>query len=239
MEAQNQENPNPVVPNVPVVPVSTPVSQPSTVLIVLLFLLILGLGIFLGKTFFSSPKENSGISATPTVVVAPTRAEATSGASLANWKTYRNEKYGFEFKYPLQYLKLITEKDWGVEIDCGCEAFDWIEIEVVKSEDDVSTWWEKNGKKVFNGQIGLNNKFHPSLAKSEVGIQRGSSIFEITAETEVSGNNSSYVQNGRKFLIAIVKSKSNPNELILILRYWMDEERNNYSSQILSTFKFL
>jgi len=71
-------------------------------------LLMLIFGIFLGKTYFAA-KQSLSVVPTP-VTVAPTTTEATSGAEMANWKTYKNEKFGFEMKYP---NNLILENKGG------------------------------------------------------------------------------------------------------------------------------
>ena len=77
-------------------------------LIVLAILLILS-GIF-GVWYFSNPLPQEE----PETVV--TDSTSSLQAKFADWKTYRNEEYGFEFKYPkeLSGFKVYIDKQDGV-----------------------------------------------------------------------------------------------------------------------------
>jgi hypothetical protein len=62
----------------------------------------------------------------------------------SNWKTYRNEKYGFEVRYPKDYDKVeeckLKETDNGIEIGEGRLS---IEVEVLKYEHPLENYVQK------------------------------------------------------------------------------------------------
>lgn len=84
-------------------PNSTPPISPATksnrefiLLLILGFILIAINLCFLYKTYFQKSE--------------PTEQQNLVGDEMANWKTYRNEEYGFEFKYPSTYSAKMFEE---------------------------------------------------------------------------------------------------------------------------------
>ncbi|MBI2612020.1 hypothetical protein HYW54_04735 [Candidatus Gottesmanbacteria bacterium] len=69
-------------------------------LIIFISILIV-IGIVIGKTFFSS-QSNPTPTPTQIPILTPTPDLYTESdrSATANWKTYTNETYGFQFKYP-------------------------------------------------------------------------------------------------------------------------------------------
>jgi len=61
---------------------------------------VIGLGIFLSYKSYLPGKSGSGKS--PQTQITPT--PVLDVGEIANWKIYRNEKYGFEFEYPSDWL---------------------------------------------------------------------------------------------------------------------------------------
>jgi hypothetical protein len=110
---QNQPiTPNVTVPNsVPVqddnsgfkTPTSPCCASSSILLIVFLLLGALASGIYLGRTYFSSPNLFSKPIPSPTIAVASPSAMPTTDP-IANWKTYENNIFSFEFKYPVDFV---------------------------------------------------------------------------------------------------------------------------------------
>jgi hypothetical protein len=76
-------------------------SHSNTFLIILLIILglsLLLLGFVLGNEYFSM-NQNKVVTPSSKSVKLPVN-EASSGAEMVDWKTYTNEKYGFNVKYP-------------------------------------------------------------------------------------------------------------------------------------------
>ena len=80
-------------------------------------LLLLGLTVFFGGIlfygFYSQPKGALNTTPPPTPPSSPQSTAtsiATSSIDTSNWKTYRNEKYHYEFKYP-ENVGVVSEYD--------------------------------------------------------------------------------------------------------------------------------
>jgi hypothetical protein len=67
------------------------------ILVILILAVIVGGGILSYSRYFK--REISSLSKFPEVK----KPEKVVGEETANWKTYRNDEYGFEFKYPAEF----------------------------------------------------------------------------------------------------------------------------------------
>lgn len=79
---------------------------PTGFVVVLLLVVVLGFGVYLGRNYLPSSNIFSKPTPTPTVAVASPSAMPTVDPT-ANWKIYRNTAFQYELKYP---------NDWAIAI---------------------------------------------------------------------------------------------------------------------------
>lgn len=70
--------------------------------LILVVSFIVGIGAVLGVLGYVLTKQKCAVQSPPV---------AQKADEIADWKTYRNEEYGFEFKYPNSWIELTTEDD--------------------------------------------------------------------------------------------------------------------------------
>jgi hypothetical protein len=134
----------------------------------------------------------------------------------------------------------MEEHSWGVIVGCGCEGFQWFDVEVVPSVLEPSAWWRAHGKSMFNGNIGINGKFHPEAYESTGSskLLQGQYVYEVNAKTNrksistLKPSLKPWETSDGQFLVLIIPSNGN---LIIITLY---EDEPKLFAKILSTFNY-
>ncbi|MEK7650726.1 MAG: hypothetical protein AAB364_02560 [Patescibacteria group bacterium] len=189
-------------------------------IIILLVLVVLG---FAGYTFYNQvqPDYSYQPSATAPILNTPDNSFTTKPAPVVDetkdWKTYKNEKYGFEFKYPTSWK--LSENI--VEVYPGASFFG-VRIEDLSVSGDVTMSFTINGVPSYTG----GNYY--KLTKGQNGMisiaSEGFDTFEPEAEdAEII---EAYLDLGNT-----------------VYRWFFSSKRNAYNpepvfKQILSTFRF-
>ncbi len=183
-------------------------------------ILILAIVVALGLGGYYLSKQNKTSSVIPAV------------DKTADWKTYTNTKYGFEFKYPnltnwqvKEAGNYVSIYNYDVDNAPGRE-FDPVanrgnfKIEINKDDkfSDVTKWFEQ-----YKKQLGPNDTYP---------------VIQNTKTIEINGNKGIYYEEvGRITTGAVIIQNQNGNLIHFYggLDYFANK---NYFDQILSTFKF-
>lgn len=127
----------------------------APVLIILVLAVITSLGGFLAYQNYRArlsptltPKQTTQPSPSPKQI-----EEATDSAETANWKTYTNEEYGFEIRYPID---LITSSELQVQYQTGVAIINEKTIRLITIREPVKDAHEE--QLVFHMEVHFINK---------------------------------------------------------------------------------
>jgi len=146
----------------------------------------------------------------------PSKALATE-----DWKTYRNEKYEFEVKYPISWQN-DANNSASVGIDTRIRIFNlpvWSSFEIMKNNNDRKLTldeWVRELIIIAKGEL-----------SAEVITINGFKAYKLKSELEPSNT-----------LFYVVITDKN-NKIFTLYAYSGDADDNKTLEQILSTFKFI
>lgn len=167
----------------------------------------------------------------------PTLTLSETPDSFANWQTYRNEEYGFEFKYPAGWnVVQLTEFSNGVfEVNDkvilpNSEPSEYgIRVSVNKRQDDIPL-----GEYFF--RFDPTQEYIRNAKEVHVDGIKGLQSFEVISENEPPAMGNVKLNPGLFKNTMVFK---NENRFSISTKGLNIEETNNIYNQFLSTFKFI
>ena len=214
------------------------------VLVIVLSVVILG-GVVGGGWYYQSQtsksksqndNEKSKVGEVGETSVIPTEAEeslsgetvtdtATTTDPTANWKTYTNEEYGFNFKYPNTYSVLESKGNLlTVNINYPTDGLS-MGITVGVRSDTIL-----NFTRDLTISSGFTEKSNKTIANKQWKAYEYNPRNDVNA-TDQSNTLNYYLEYANKLYYIVGNTKKYSNEIT-------DEEVQQIFAQILSTFKF-
>lgn len=215
-----------------------------SIIVLIVILTIFIVGGFFGYQYFQLQNIQEGAKVpaveppTPSAKIQP----QTTEIDTSNWKTYRNEVYGFEVRHPANWSVIRENKDMSLQN--ALKRFGGDKAEVVVLD-------EKSGRNVTVLYLGTNLNFSdcPSKISQEECLKlretnkmdldqfMGLGVFQNTKKTLLNGYNAYEIGSENAFVIMV----ENKGEVFQI--YFADHSTKNDLSpaefQVLSTFKFI
>lgn len=108
----------------------------------------------------------------------------TSDVDTSNWKTYRNAEYGFEVKYPREYLDKVKYNIWEASNDKIALLLNWGINKGQETIFAISVYPKHNKEELINSnQLKISNE-QVSLPKVKVEIVKFPSFKSFMVESE-------------------------------------------------------
>lgn len=198
-------------------------------IILLLPLLVVALFLIVGVGYYAY--KNGQLSLIPRSAPSPTQTTSqASNTDLADWKTYRNEEFGFEIKYPAEIYEPLLD----TEINYPFRKREIPQIAILSFYAIEGEGWSAANISILSG---TEEQYINSSREFNTG-----SYELIEQETLLNGVKAKKVfykslyKNEIKSLRILIEHNS---YLYVLDRDVGDEEWEIHADQILSTFKFL
>lgn len=195
----------------------------SVYLPIILIVIILGA---IGAGGYVYTKNQNQLVVTPTPITTPdnsfkTLPVTTTTDETANWKTYKSEKYGFEFKYPAEWR--VFENDNRVDIHTGQTGTS--DLGSITATNDLTISEAIDGH-LFQYVPGTRVQLEDDITLSG---EKGKLVYQNTGGRDLPNDS----LNLSKWYFVV-----HANKVYKIGIYYRSENNDLLFSRLLSTFKF-